>query len=407
MTTREAAPVTVGPPPVLRDAAAAVAAAEAYAAGIADGVVTRDRAGAARVPVAELAAYDASGLLAITLPVADGGAGLGPAVLSQVCRTVAAVDPAIAQAPQGHYLFLDVLIAYAAEGARRRLAAEVLAGRRIANALAERGGGDAQALRTRLTAGRLSGRKYYATGALTAHWIAVSALDENDRLVVAFVEREAAGVTLDTDWDTLGQRATVSGSVLLADVAVDPELVLPYWRCFEGPQQLGARAQLYHASIEAGIAAGVLRDARWFVTEKARPFFEAAQRGWATRAADDPHVVHRFGVMATRVAAAESLVARAAATLEGIGLTPTSADDAARGSVAVAQAKAFASEVAVEVSSELFSLSGASATDEKYDLGRHWRNARTHSAHDPVDWKYHHVGAYLLDGVLPPNHGQL
>ena len=78
-----------------------------------------------------------------------------------------------------------------------------------------------------------------------------------------------------------------------------------------------------------------------------------------------------------------------------------------RGSIAVAQAKAFASEVAVEVASDLFSLTGASAADERYDLSRHWRNARTHASHDPVDWKYHHVGNYLLNDVLPPNHGQL
>ncbi|MEV4705071.1 hypothetical protein [Actinoplanes sp. NPDC049316] len=43
----------------------------------------------------------------------------------------------------------------------------------------------------------------------------------------------------------------------------------------------------------------------------------------------------------------------------------------------------------------------------KYDLDRHWRNARTHSVHDSLDWKYHHLGAYALADVLPPNHGQL
>jgi hypothetical protein len=35
------------------------------------------------------------------------------------------------------------------------------------------------------------------------------------------------------------------------------------------------------------------------------------------------------------------------------------------------------------------------------------RNARTHASHDPVGWKYHHIGNYLLGDVLPPNHGQL
>jgi hypothetical protein len=51
--------------------------------------------------------------------------------------------------------------------------------------------------------------------------------------------------------------------------------------------------------------------------------------------------------------------------------------------------------------------SGASAADERYDLSRHWRNARTHANHDPVAWKYHHIGNYLLNDVHPPNHGQV
>jgi alkylation response protein AidB-like acyl-CoA dehydrogenase len=101
------------------------------------------------------------------------------------------------------------------------------------------------------------------------------------------------------------------------------------------------------------------------------------------------------------------LLAAAAATLEEVGRVPRDAAAAARGSVAVAQAKAFGSEVAVEVASELFSLTGASAADERYDLSRHWRNARTHASHDPVTWKYHHVGNYLLNDEFPPNHGQI
>jgi alkylation response protein AidB-like acyl-CoA dehydrogenase len=73
----------------------------------------------------------------------------------------------------------------------------------------------------------------------------------------------------------------------------------------------------------------------------------------------------------------------------------------------VAQAEAFGSEVAAEVASDLFSLSGASAADERHDLSRHWRNARIHGSHDPVAWKDHHVGNYLLNGALPPDHGQI
>jgi len=395
--------------PCLRSAEEAMAAAETFAQQISEGAIDRDRSG--RLPAAEMASFDASGLLGITVPGQYGGGDLPIAALAEAVCTIAAVDSAIAQTPQAHYLMVDVLAVAGSEAQRARLLGDVVTGRRIASALAERGGKHAQDLKTRVRPGSggavLDGVKYYATGALTAHWLAVSALDEHDRMVLVFVPRDAPGVTLSDDWNVMGQRATVSGSVRFEEVAVDPELILPYWECFEVPQLLGARAQLYHAAIQVGLAAGALEAARWFVTEKARPFFEATRAGWADTAAGDPHVIHRFGSLATQVRAAQTLLADTASVLDSIGRVPDGPPAAARGSIAVAQAKAFASEVAIAVSSDLFSLSGASAADEKYDLSRYWRNARTHASHDPVDWKYHHVGNYLLSGVLPPNHGQL
>jgi len=386
--------------------AEAILVARRFAQVIAPGVIDRDRSGT--VPAAELAEFDASGLLAITAPRAYGGADVSMVTLAEVIRTIAAVDPAIAQVPQGHFLMVDVLAVWGTERQRRILFEEVVAGGRLGNALAERGGRHAQDLRTRLQGGRrLDGRKYYCTGGLTARWLAVSALDDEDRVVLAFVRRDADGVTLDEDWNTMGQRATVSGSASFSDVEVDPELVIPYHEAFNVPQQLGARAQLVHAAIQVGIAGGALRDAGEFVRTRARPFFEAARAGWADTAAEDVHTIGRYGRLAARVRAAETLLSDAATTQDAIGRRPADADAAARGSVAVAQAKAFGSEVAVEVASDLFALTGASAADERYDLSRHWRNARTHASHDPVDWKYHHIGNFLLNDALPPNHGQL
>jgi SfnB family sulfur acquisition oxidoreductase len=387
----------------------AIAVADEFADSIADGVIARDRAG--ELPVAELARLDGSGLLAITLPSDHGGPDLSPVTLAEVIRRIAAVDPAIAQAPQGHFLLVDILAVWGTGGQQRRLFTEVAAGARLGNCLAERGGAHAQDLKTRLRSTpegpRLDGRKYYCTGAISSRWVAASALDDAGRLVLAFMRREARGVELDEDWNVMGQRATVSGGAAFTEVTIDPELVIPYHRAFEVPQQLGARAQLVHAAIQVGIAGGALRDAGEFVRSRARPFFEAARAGWADTAAQDPHSILRFGRLATRLRAAETLLADAAATQAEIGRFPADAQAAARGSLAAAQAKAFASEVAVEIASDLFALSGASAADEKHDLSRHWRNARTHASHDPADWKYHHVGNYMLTGALPPNHGQL
>jgi SfnB family sulfur acquisition oxidoreductase len=390
--------------PVPRTHEEALEIARRLAAELAPGAAQRDRDGAGVVPTGALELLDSSGLLAITVPSSDGGPGLGPQTLAEVARLIAAADPAIAQVPQAHFLLVDVVAVHGRPDQRKQLFADVLAGRRIGNALAERGGQHAQDLKTRITNGRLDGVKYYTTGALTSAWIAVSALSESGRLVLAFVPRDAPGVQVDTDWDVIGQRATISGTATFTSVPVS--LALDYASAYEVPQQLGARAQLYHAAIEAGIAAGALADARTYLRDRARPSTEAVRAG-AARAVDDPHVMYRYGRLASRVQAASALLASAAAQLAEITLVPADAGAAARGSLAVAAAKAFASEVAIEAGSELFALCGTSSAASKYDLDRHWRNARTHSVHDPVDWKYHHIAAYDLSDVLPPNHGQL
>jgi SfnB family sulfur acquisition oxidoreductase len=404
---------TMSPPSVastrrLRSASEALDAAHALAADIAPGAVARDRAGL--VPRDALAALDRSGLLGITIPTDLGGAGVPAATLAEVIRIIAAADPAIAQSPQGHFLFMDILRLMGSRDLQRRLFAEVFDGARFASALAERGAADAQDLKTTLTpvgAGFvLTGRKYYCTGGLTARWIGASALAD-DRLFIAFVRGDDPRVTLDEDWHAMGQRATVSGAATFKRTSVERDLVLPYWRVFQGPQLIGARAQLVHAAIEVGIAGAALADAAAFLRERSRPFFEPVRRGLVTCATDDPYALIRLGRLQARVRAAEALLRDAGEQLEPLGLAPATAEEAATGSLAVAAAKAFGSDVAVETAAELFAITGTSGTDERLGLDRHWRNARTHSVHDPVDWKYHHLGAHLATGALPPNHGQI
>ncbi|MCV7353808.1 acyl-CoA dehydrogenase family protein [Mycobacterium parmense] len=396
-------------PTPLRDHSAAVGVAEEFAAAVKPGAADRDRVGA--VPRAELADFDRSGLAAITVPVGQGGGGLGPRTLADVIRVIAAADPALAQIPQGHFLAVDVLRLLGTPYQRDRILPAVVEGGRIAPVAAERGGRHAQDLKTRLVEDapgwRLEGVKYYCTGAITSRWLAATALDPDDRLVLVFLDRGAPGVTITEDWAAMGQRATVSGTTTFDGVRVDSQLVVPYGTAFAGPQLLGARTQLVHAAIEAGIAEGALADAGDFVRTRSRPFFEAVRSGKVSAAADDPFILREFGKLATQTRAAVQLLCWAADVLEDIGLHPADADAAARGSIAVAQAKAFASDVAVDVASQLFAVTGTSGTDRRFALDRHWRNARTHSVHDPVHWKYHHVGAWEIAGVAPPNHPQI
>jgi len=80
------------------------------------------------------------------------------------------------------------------------------------------------------------------------------------------------------------------------------------------------------------------------------------------------------------------------------------AQAAARASIAVAEAKVLSTELSLLASEKLFELSGSRATLAEFNLDRHWRNARVHTLHDPVRWKYHAIGAYRLNGTLPARH---
>ena len=73
----------------------------------------------------------------------------------------------------------------------------------------------------------------------------------------------------------------------------------------------------------------------------------------------------------------------------------------------MAGAKVLTTEIALEASNTLFELAGTSSTKVGLNLDRHWRNARTHTLHDPVRWKYHVVGDYHLNDTVPPRNGAL
>ncbi|HEU4658355.1 MAG TPA: SfnB family sulfur acquisition oxidoreductase [Capillimicrobium sp.] len=391
---------------VIADDAEAIAVAHRLADAWRPGAADRDRE--RRVPREELAQLARSGLLGITVPRSHGGAEVSAETLAEVFRILASGDPAVGQVPQNHFVFVGVLIADGTPEQQSFFFDELLRGARFGNALSERGTKHVMDLRTRVRADpaggfRVDGRKYYCTGALTAQWIPVFALDDAERLVVAYVERDAPGVHVDEDWTAMGQRSTISGTATFTDVWVPADRVVPHWRTYERAQVFGAFGQLLHAAIDVGIAGNALDDAAAFVRERSRPWFESG----VDRASDEPLVIARFGELTVRLRAAEALLARAGRAIDHARASGVTEETAAAASLAVAEAKVLASEVAVEIGSELFALAGTSATDARWDLDRHWRNARTHTLHDPSRWKLHHIGNATLNGVRPPNHGLL
>lgn len=399
-------------PVPLHTPASAVATAADLALRFADGAARRDRERI--LPVAEIEELSASGLLAITVPTEHGGSGLGAEVLAEVVRLLATGDPSIAQIPHSHFVYVNALVEQGTPAQRDLLLGEVLGGRRFGNAQSEIGSRHVRDHATTLRpsgerAGDwvLDGEKGYATGAYLAHWIPVLAhLGEDGPLHVAWVERHAQGVTVVDDWDGLGQRTTASGTVRLEGVQVAADRVTPYHLTFERPQAYGAFAQLLHAAIDAGIARAAVREAASFVTTRSRPYPDAIAVYDVGRAAEDPLVVQAFGEVEVQVRAAEALLAEAGRAVDRARVCLTAAT-AGEASLAVAAARAATTTASLEASSRLFEVAGTRSALAGLGLDRHWRNARTHTLHDPTAWKVHHLGRHAIDGTLPPNHGQI
>ncbi|SOD90361.1 SfnB family sulfur acquisition oxidoreductase [Streptomyces sp. Ag109_G2-15] len=390
---------------VIADDAEALVVAAALAEEFRAGAAERDAE--RRLPRAELDRLSASGLLAVTVPAEHGGADVSTRTLAEIFRLLGSADGSLAQIPQSHFAYVNVIRRQGTDEQRKFFFAELLSGRRFGNAQSEAGTRHVQDIRTRLEPRPdgsyvLEGVKHYSTGALFADWIPVLARAEDDDLHVAYVPRDAPGLTVIDDWDGMGQRTTASGTVRLDAVPVPADRVLPHHLTFQEPQLHGTVAQLLHAAIDTGIAGAALAEAAEFVRTKSRPWFESE----AETAAEDPLLVQRFGELALQVRTAEALLREAARTVDAA--RPHLTDDtAAEASIAVAAAKVRAAEAAVDVAGALFEVSGTRSALNSPNLHRYWRDARTHTLHDPTRWKIQHIGRYVLTGTRPPRHGLL
>ncbi|RON05261.1 SfnB family sulfur acquisition oxidoreductase [Pseudomonas brassicacearum] len=390
------------PAQVLRDDAQALEAAHELAQVARLQAARRDQQ--RKLPWAEIEQFTRSGLGSIAIGKAFGGPDVSFVTLAEVFAIISAADPALGQIPQNHFGILNLLQHTANERQKKQLFQSVLDGWRIGNAGPERGTKNTLELKARITADGdgyvISGQKFYSTGALFAHWVAVKALNDDGKQVIAFVRRGTPGLRIVDDWSGFGQRTTASGTVLLNNVRVDADLVVDNWRINDSPNIQGAVSQLIQAAIDAGIARGAIDDAISFVRERARPWIDAK----VERASDDLYVIADIGKLKIELHAAEALLRKAGKVLDQVSAAPVTAESAARASIAVAEAKVLTTEISLLASEKLFELAGSRATLAEFNFDRHWRNARVHTLHDPVRWKYHAVGTYHLNGTLPARH---
>jgi SfnB family sulfur acquisition oxidoreductase len=369
--------------------AEAIAAAAALAAEFARGAQARDRN--RHLPHAEVARMAKAGLWAVTVPRRFGGAGVSAGTLAEVIAILSAADGSIGQIPQNHCYILEALRLDGSEAQQRDWYGRVLEGARIGNALSEAGTRSHTDFKTTLLPDgdgsfRLHGRKFYCTGTLFADFIAAVAKDEAGRRVIALVPQDAPGVTLIDDWSGFGQRTTGSGTVVFDSVRVPAEAVVEHHRAFSRPTPMGPLAQIMHAAIDLGLGRAAIAAAR--------------------KPTEDAALIQQAGELFIRLRAAEAMIARAALIVDAATREPK-VESVAAASVAVAEAKVLTTELAISAGNAVFDFTGVQGTDDSLGLDRLWRDARTHTLHDPLRWKLHAIGNWTLNGVAPPRHGAI
>jgi SfnB family sulfur acquisition oxidoreductase len=394
----------------ITDEAQALAVAADLAAQFAVDASARDAE--RTLPNDQIRVLAQSGLLALSVPCEHGGIDARTETLTEVFRLLAESDPSIAQIPHSHYTFLEVLRLQGTFDQREFFYSEVLAGAQFANAQSERGTTtidvDATTLAEEGPDFVVDGTKFYSTGALFADWIAVRATlsgatttTGKPAKAVAYVPRTAPGLSIVDDWDGMGQRTTASGTVTFDSVRVPTAHVVPFSPIFDAPTTYGAQAQILHAAIDAGIASAALNEAVRSA-RRARPYFEAG----VSDAVDDPLLVQLAGEASLGVRAATALLREGARSIDTARRDLTEST-AAVASIDAATAKVASARASLEASSVLFELGGTRSASESGNLSRFWRDARTHTLHDPTRWKIQHIGRWTLSGTIPPRHGLL
>lgn len=377
----------------------ALANATALADQLASTAVERDRAGGHAQQEREW--IRASCLLTLSIPVEFGGQGADWSLVFQVIRLLAKADSALAHVFAFHHLQLAGIQLYGnAQQQRRLLAATVEQSFFWGNAINPL---DKRTTATRTDGGYiLNGIKSFSSGSVGAEWLTISAWDEQTQsALIAAVPTTQKGISVQADWDAFGQKQTDSGNVHFENVFLPADLVLQAPATLPTAQATlrSQVAQLIMTNLYLGIGLGAFDAARQYTQEQARAWFAAG----VEKATDDPFIQHRYGELWLLLRPAVALADQAAASLEKAFRQGPLVTAETRGelAIAVAEAKCLAHRAGIEVSSQMFELTGARSTSARFGYDRFWRNVRVHTLHDPIDYKLRDLGRYVLNGSFP------
>lgn len=373
--------------------------AERLAGEFARTAVERDKRGG--TAKAERDLLRQSGLLNLLIPKEDGGLGADWPEILRIVRLFSRVDSSIGHLFGFQHLMLATVELFGNEEQRQHYFAQTVRHSWFwGNALNPLDVNTQASFKN----GRqvINGRKGFCSGATDADALIVSASEPgNPRLLIGAIPVPREGLVIHHDWDNMGQRQTDSGTVEFHDVVFEESEFL------RSPGPLGSVraslrpciAQLIFSNVFLGIAEGALAEARNYTLAQTRPWLTSG----VASPQQDPYILHHYGELFVALQAARLLTDRAAETFQRAWETGESITENHRGRVAldIATAKVVTTRAGLDTTNRMFEVMGSRSTTGAARLDRYWRNIRTQTLHDPVDYKLNELGDWALNSRIP------
>lgn len=368
-------------------------------------VDVRERDQAGGIPHDQLRLLKESGLLSLTIPIEYGGKGAPWSVVLEVIREFAKVDASVAHIFGYHFLPLTGLQISGTDYQKEKYLMETATNQLF-------WGNSGNIMDQRLTGLQqgdvyvLNGAKGFSSGSTCADYLSV--LFFNEELVKwqsCLIPANREGIKVIDDWDGIGQRQTGSGTVQYNNVLVQPEEISNHQ--YDESKPISTVIALLSFSILTnvfvGSAYGALEEARTYTLTKSRPWFNSG----LAQAIDDPSIQRQYGELWIQIQAAETLANKLSDEIDGIIGQGHNLTLEKRGQAAIisAAANVFTGNVALDVTTRIFDVMGARSATTKNGFDRFWRNVRTHTLHNPAEYKLRNIGRWFLTGEYPtPNY---
>lgn len=342
-----------------------------------------------------------SGLLKLLIPKEYGGEGQPWSLVLEVVREFAKTDAALAHLYGYHFLCLagpylagspDQIRHYFTETARHDYFWGNSSNPLDKGIIGTRDGDQVI----------VNGSKSFSSGSPDSDLLIISWNDaETGDYYEGVLPTSRQGVHVHDDWDNIGQRQTGSGTVSFDHVTLNEQEILPTPYAAENVFStiIPIISQSILTNIFIGSALGAIEEAKKYTLKRSRAWYTSGY----DKAAQDPWIISRYGNFWIEAQSALSFVEKAALALDriwerGFDLTEEERGESA---VIVAGANVLAGRVSLSICGDIFEVMGARASASKFGYDRFWRNVRTHTLHNPAEYKKRTVGNWVLNGEFP------